>query len=239
MKAFKRGRRDAVAPPRTTEGDGPGQIDSPYLAAQEVWIERYGSYVSSAFNWRLLAMLQAVALVVCIIGLLYIAGQNRFVPYVVAIDKVGMAIAVHPADQASPVDPRVIRAELANFVVNARSVVTDRVVEKYYLDNVYSFVPASSAAKGFLDSYYPGNSPFDRAQSGTVSVSIIAILPVSTETYEVQWTETLRNLQGKVTGTQQWDGTFGIAVSPPTDEQAILKNPIGLAITSINWVRKL
>jgi type IV secretion system protein VirB5 len=215
------------------------EVQSPYLDAQKVWLERYGSHISSAYNWRLLAMLEAVALVAAIVGLLFVAGQNRFVPYVVQVDRIGMPLAVRPAEQASPVDQRVVRAEIANFIVNARSVVTDRVVEKSYLDAVYAAVAPGAAAKGYLDSYYPGNSPFDRALKTTVEVSIVAILPISAQTYEVQWTETVRDLTGKIVDTQHWDGSVGVAITPPTDEATILRNPLGLYVTTLNWVRKI
>ena len=232
MKTFKRNHAESKPAPASN-------VESPYLDAQQVWMERYGSYISSAHNWRLLAMLEAIALIAAVVGLLFVAGQNKFVPYVVQIDKIGMPLAVRPADEASPVDQRVIRAEIANFIVDARSVVTDRVVEKSYLDHVYAFVPPGAAAKGYLDSYYPGNSPFDRALRSTVEVSIVAILPISTSTYEVQWTETTRDLSGKITGSEQWDGSVGVAIRPPTDEATILRNPLGIYITTLNWVRKI
>jgi type IV secretion system protein VirB5 len=89
------------------------QASTPYLDAQRVWVERYGSYLSAAYNWRLIALLEAVALTAAIVGLIYLSTQSRLVPYVVAVDKVGMAFSVYPADRASPVDERVVRAQVA------------------------------------------------------------------------------------------------------------------------------
>ena len=220
--------------------DGRGTGD-PYLDAQSVWLERYGSYVKQAYNWRLMAMLEAVALIVAVIGLIYVASQTKFVPYVVAVDKIGEAFAVHPADRASPVDPRVVRAELANWVVKARSIVTDRIVEHRDIDDVYAIVPDGTAARGYLDAYFQasGNSPFDRAMRETVEIKVTAILPISPTTYTVQWDELTRDLRGKETGRHSWEASIGVGFRPPADESQILRDPLGLYITTLSWTQKL
>lgn len=233
-------------PPKTAQKalreDGSG-TGNPYMDAQNVWMERYGTYVQQAYNWRLLAMLEAIALIIAVVGLLYIAGQTKFVPYVVAVDKIGQAFAVHPADRASPLDPNVVKAQLANWIVQSRSVVTDRVVEHAYTDAVYAIIPESTAAKGYLDSYYQAaggvNDPFVRGGHESVEVSVTALLPVSPNTWTAQWDETIRNLQGKQTGHHTWEASISIGFVPPKDEGVIMKNPLGLYITNLNWTQKL
>jgi len=77
-----------------------------------------------ARDYAFLGMLEAVALTVGIFGLIYVAGQSKFVPYIVAVDKIGQPISVHIAERASPIDQRVVHSELANWLSNARGVVT-------------------------------------------------------------------------------------------------------------------
>jgi type IV secretion system protein VirB5 len=223
------------------EAKAEAEASDPYTEARNAWNERYGTYIQQAYNWRLLALLEAIALILAVAGLITVASQSKLVPYVVAIDKVGTAIAVQPADRASAVDPRVVRAQLANWLVLARSVVTDRIVELNNLHDLYLLVAPDSAAHGYLDAWYPGegHSPFDRAKTETVAVAVNAIVPISPSSYELQWTETVRDLHGVVTRTETWDATAEIAFRPPTDEATILKNPLGLYITSINWTRKI
>jgi type IV secretion system protein VirB5 len=219
---------------------GPDAPPNPYADAQNVWIERYGSHISQAYNWRLLAILEAVALIAAVCGLVYIAQESKLVPYVVAVDKIGQAVAVQPADRASTIDPRVVRAMLANWIVDARSVSTDRIIERSYIDAVYNLIPADAASLGYLNDYYSNNgkSPYVRATKETDQIAIVSILPVSATSYEVQWTETLRDFHGHTTGTQSWAATLMIAFRAPTDEATILKNPLGLYITSVNWALK-
>jgi type IV secretory pathway TrbF-like protein len=121
--------------------------ESPYLNAQNVWLERYGHFIQQAYNWRLIAMLEAVALIVGVFGLIYVASQTKFVPYIVDVNKEGLPINVHIADQGSTIDQRVVHAELASWISNARSVVTDRIVEKQNIDGVYSMIADNSPAR--------------------------------------------------------------------------------------------
>jgi type IV secretion system protein TrbF len=224
---------------KSDQGGGTEDMENPYLQARGVWIERYGSYISQAYNWRLIAILESIALITAMIGLIYVAGQSKFVPYIVAVDKVGMALGVRPAERSGVMDERVVHAEIANFIVNARSVVADRIQEKSNIDAVYGMVLPDSLAHGYLESWYPTHSPFQRMQHGTDQVSVTAILPVSPTSYTVQWTETMHDPHGNVVGTETWEGTMAIAFTPPTDEATILANPLGLYVTSLNWTKKI
>ncbi|HZZ65956.1 MAG TPA: VirB8/TrbF family protein [Candidatus Baltobacteraceae bacterium] len=213
---------------------------SPYLDAQNVWLERYGSYIRQAYNWRLLAILQAVALIAAIFGLIYVATQSKFIPYVVAVDRIGLPVGVKIADHSSRPDDRIVRAQIANFIETARSVTTDAEVQKQNLDHVYALVAPQSAARSYLDSWYAnGHSPFDVAQAKTVNVHIAWVLPISSQSWQAQWSETIRDNRGQVSATEQWVGTISVAFRDPTDEATILQNPIGLYVTSISWTRKL
>jgi type IV secretion system protein TrbF len=213
---------------------------SPYMDAQNVWLERYGTYIQQAYNWRLLALLETVALCAAIFGLIYVASQSKFVPYVVAVDRIGLPIGVKIADRADKADDRIVRAQLANWIEDARSVTFDRGVEKQNINHVYAMVASESTARSYLNAWYGGgHSPYDLAKTKTVSVQIAWVLPISSQSWQAQWAETIRNDRGDVTSTEQWVGTIGVAIHPPQDDATILQNPLGLYITSLNWARKL
>jgi type IV secretion system protein VirB5 len=233
VNLFKRNRPASAL----LDGSGTGNA---YIDASTVWLERYGSYVQQAYNWRLVAILEAIAIIVSILGLECVAAQTKFIPYVVAVDKIGEPIGVRVADHIDGVDPRVVRAQLANWIADARGVVTDRIVEKANLDDVYAMIQNGTEARGYLDTWYTGgHSPFDLARTETVTTSIDSMLPISPTTWQIQWTETARNPQGLVISTQQWAGSFGVAIHPPNDEATILRNPLGVYITTLNWTKKL
>jgi type IV secretory pathway TrbF-like protein len=227
--------------PKPEHGNEAQPTGDPYIDARGAWMERYGTYVQQAYNWRLVAMLEAIALVAAVVGIIYLASQTKFVPYVVAIDKVGSAIAVAPADRAAPVDPRVVRAQLANFIVDARTVGSDRIVTLATVTNAYNYVASDSPAFGYMNEWYSAaaHDPLKRGVVGSDQVAVNAILPISPSSYELQWTETLRDQHGKITGTELWDATVSLTFRQPTTEAEIIQNPLGLRITSLSWTKKI
>jgi type IV secretion system protein VirB5 len=211
---------------------------SPYLEARREWNERYGDYLAQARNWRLAALGSLLALLLAG-GLVWQAQQSRVVPYVVEVDQLGQAVAVKPAEPAGPTDPRVIKAQLAAFITWARTVSTDTVLMKASLWNAYGM--SGTQARAYLDEYYQAHSPFDRADHETVAVDVNAVLPLTDQSYQVSWTETARDLQGRPSGQTHWQASLSIVVTPPRDEKTLItsKNPLGIYVSTLNWTQKL
>lgn len=223
MKTIEPAAADAVA------------LDNPYLSARREWNERYGDYIARARSWRWAAFAALAVSLVLAIGVVWQAAQSKVVPYVVEVDKLGDAVAVARADRASSADVRVIKAQLAAWIVDVRSVSSDPLAQKSALSR--SYVMAAATATIFLNDYYRQHSPF--SQPRTVAVSVDAVLPVSKQTYQLQWSEDARDLQGRDLATTHWLASVTVAFDPPTDERGILSNPLGLYITGINWTQRL
>src|SRR5438093_355157 len=69
---------------------------NPYLAARREWDERYGSLITRARNWRLIAILCASAALMQTAGLIALSLRAKVVPYVVAVDALGHQVAAGP-----------------------------------------------------------------------------------------------------------------------------------------------
>jgi type IV secretory pathway TrbF-like protein len=212
---------------------------TPYLEARREWNERYGDYLAQARNWRLAALGSLLLSLLLAGGLVWLASQSRIVPYVVEVDKLGQAVAVKPAEPTGPTDPRVIKTQLAAFITWARTVSTDTALMKAALWNAYGM--SGAQAKAYLDEYYQAHSPFDRADHETVAVEVNAVLPLTDKSYQVSWTETARDLQGRPSGQTHWQASLSILVTPPRDEKTIItsKNPLGIYVSTLNWTQKL
>jgi type IV secretory pathway TrbF-like protein len=158
------------------------------------------------------------------------------VPYVVSVDAIGRAEAVSPAEAAAPVDERVKRAILLSWIQDVRSVSSDQQAEYATVTTkVYTHLAAGSEAQAYVGDFYRSDSPFGRGQDGTVQVDLRSIVQDSPTTYRVNWTETARDKSGVVTGKQEWQGAFTIAINPPTDERMIRVNPLGIYLTNVSW----
>lgn len=216
-----------------------GEVENPYLAGRRAWMEQYGDYIASANQWRATAIAALAVALFAVGGMVYTANQNTFIPYVIAVDSLGEAMAVGKANEAATADKRVVRAQIARFINNARSVYVDADAMRAVIDELMGLVPQGSAARKALNDQFAATSPFDRAKSETASVEVLAVLPMGGKTWRAEWRETIRTRAGEVVSVEDWQGSFTVVVAPPSDEPTILRNPLGVYIREFNWTRRL
>ncbi|AYD05303.1 conjugal transfer protein TrbF [Neorhizobium sp. NCHU2750] len=213
--------------------------ENPYLAARQEWTERYGSYVQAARAWRSVGI---VALIMAVIGFtyaIYLSTQVKLVPYIVEVDRLGNSVNAGFPEQIEYADARVVRATLANFVASFRSITPDAVVQKQYVDRTYALLRASDPATQKINAWFRGNSPFERAKNATVAIEATNIVALSSQTYQIDWTEYERDRKGKETGTRRFRGIATVALTAPLDEATIRLNPIGLYVQDFEWTAQL
>jgi type IV secretion system protein TrbF len=231
--------KDTVnANPKGTSSEN-GSSYSPYLAARREWDERYGSLISRARNWRAAAFLALLVALVEAAILVPLSTGSRVKTIVVAVDSIGRVVASGPAEQIPVVDDRLKRAALFQWVQDLRMVTTDPITQRRSIDRVYAMIGSGSRAQAFVTDFYRNNTPFDRARTETVVVDVHSIVPTSNQSYEVEWSETMRDHAGEVAGTQNWKGVLTIALNPPTDEKFARINPLGIYVIDASWSKIL
>ena len=213
--------------------------ENPYLAARQEWNERYGSYVMAARAWRIVGITGMLMAVIGFSYALYQSTQVKLVPYIVEVDRLGTAASAGFPQQIEYADARVVRATLGSFVSNFRSVTPDAVVQKQYIDRTYALLRTSDPATEKINAWFRGNSPFDRAVTMTVAIEVTNIVPLSNQSYQVDWTEFQRDRQGKELGTRRYRGIATVTLTPPQDEAVIRFNPIGLYLRDFEWTAQL
>ena len=100
----------------------------------------------------------------------------------------------------------------------------------------------AGSAKGQMRQWYEANNPFDRAKEGKlVQVSIKGLpLPVSQDSWRVEWTETVRGHTGAVlVDPQTFEATLTVQLQPPATDAQVMRNPGGIAITGLSFSRVL
>lgn len=216
--------------------------ETPYMAARREWNERYGDYIASAKNWRFAAIMLSLITLVLAAGIVYVSTQARFTPYIVEVDKLGQVAHVAAAEKITYDNPRIIKAMLTGFVVNWRSVSPDTVIQKAATNRLYKFIPQGSPTLEKINAFYKDNPPFTLAQSMTVAIEPIGTpLPLSEESWQVEWWETKRNLAGVTMGRSRYRAVLMVRFSTPQnkDEALDLDNPIGLYVTDIDWTQQI
>ena len=209
-------------------------IANPYLNGRREWDERYGDFISRAHNWRLFALLSVGVTLCAVLGVVYMGSRSRIEPMVVALDSLGSPIALaQPSKNA--VEQRVLVAQVANWLWNARTVLPDAAAQKTLINRTYAM--ASSNVAQFLTTEYSANPPFG---GRTVSVHITSVLPISKDTFQVNWDETA-TIDGQPRPPTHWKAniTTGIDPSLTKTPEVILSNPLGIFLQTVSWTQIL
>jgi type IV secretory pathway TrbF-like protein len=129
---------------------------------------------------------------------------------------------------------RVIKAQLAAWIVDVRSVSSDPLAQKAALS---AFVRMTAAtATLFLNDYYRQHSPF--SQTAPLRSASMRCCRSATNLSDPM-ERGRRDLQGRDLATTHWLASVTVAFDPPTDERGVLSNPLGLYVTGISWTQHL
>jgi type IV secretory pathway TrbF-like protein len=218
--------------------------ENPYLSARRHW----NSQVERAFNaaraWQIFGTIGLLIGLGSVAADLWLAAQPRFVPYVVEVDKLGEAVAVHPAPNAAQADARVVRASLASFISSARTVTADVALEREAVFRVYAMLQTKDPAKVKIDEWWNEQrkaDPFNRAASETVDVEIASALPLSDSAFQIDWMETIRDRDGNLKEPPYRMRAILNVYTAPVDRRAteaeIARNPLGVYVRDVNWSR--
>lgn len=210
------------------------KVESPYLNGREEWLERYGNYIKQRDGWRLFAILMTVTALVCISLTGYMATQNKIIPYIVEVDKLGRASAVAPVDETRRVSlNNVIPSVISMVISDWRTVTADIELQKRMIKRLGYFT--AGAAKGYFADWYQKFNPYERGKENLVTVELKSLpLAVSENSYRIEWTEIIRNHAGAMIESTQYEATVTIKLANPNSEQMILHNPTGIFITNID-----
>jgi type IV secretion system protein VirB5 len=211
-----------------------------YLASRQEYMEQTGSLVKAMHQWRLASIIQAVALIILSAGFVAVALQHRVVPYAVAFNEHSEVVRVGRADVLAHPTTNQTRASLRNWIIGARTVYGDRRALQAQLDLTYAMTLPDSAAFKSLTTFHRENNPYARSQKEAVEVAVNSVMPLTDETWRIEWTETTKQANGQVLDTKIWQGSFTVVIVPPADDSQILINPLGVYVKQFTWaIRQL
>lgn len=234
-------RAEEAAP----EGRQAGEEENPYLAARRTWNEHMGDMAASRRNWQMLGLLSLLIALAAVGGVIHIGSQAKFIPYVVEVDKLGQTLAVAPVDRAQEVDARIIHAAVASFVQQARMVTPDVALQRKAIFAVYAMLSPEDPATAKMNEFMNGRpeaSPFRRAEREMVSTEIVSVIAQSPQTWQADWTETVRDRQGIEKSTYRMRALVTVHVAPPSpdiSEAQLRNNPLGIYVSDFAWSRQL
>ena len=212
------------------------ETSNPYHEARSVWNERYQNLVRARWNWQIIALVLALSNLVVALGLIWHSAQSKVVPYIVRVDEAGQSLVIGPATASTVTDPQIIGFQLQAYVRDVRQITADGSTQKSLLERVYR--QTAGPAIGFLNDHFRASDPFLAARSQTVMPSVRNTLQLGDRTWQVEWVEDHRTLDGTLRREETWVGQFEVVVEPPTTPEEIVTNPLGFKVTRATWSRK-
>ena len=243
-------KKSAIEDPREDyakmeDGRRAGESKNPYLAARRTWNDHTRGVVASRQMWQIFGILALMVSLGGIGGMIHIGSQSKFVPYVIEVDKLGQPLAVARADKATKADPRIVRAAIAEFISDVRTVTPDTALQRKSVFDVYAMLASNDPATQKMNEWLNGSedaSPFKRAQTEMVSVEVGTVLPQTPETWQVDWVETTRDRQGVVKGIpahmRALVTVYSVEPKPSTSEEQLHRNPLGIYVRNFSWSRQ-
>lgn len=214
-------------------------VDSRYLASRREWLERYGDYISSAKNWRMMALGALPVMAILAGGLVYEADRVHTVIRTFEVNKLGDAVHFGQEISNGTYDQPIVTHVLARWIDLVRSRIPAFQAEKQQYNESYYYI--SSGVQSSLNAYFRRHNPYNDFvnKSGGRTVTITSALPLGKltrkgGTYQIDWTETQYTRGGAIKSRSNWQGTVTYTVTSPT-AASINTNPFGIYITNFNW----
>ncbi len=140
---------------------------------------------------------------------------------------------------------RVVHASIAAFINDLRMVTPDIALQRRAIFRAYAMLsnndPATVKANEWFNSS-EASSPFKRAETHTVNVEIISVIPQSPETWQVDWLEKVYDRQGHLTEPpfkmRALLRVYNKPTTQSTTEEQIRNNPLGIYIQDFSWSKQ-
>lgn len=80
------------------------------------------------------------------------------------------------------------------------------------------------------------HNPYQRAAHETVELALQTPVQITPDTWQLEWTETVKNRHsGKLIRQQSHQLTAHVVILPPKDEVQLLSNPMGFYVRQFSW----
>ena len=185
--------------------------ETPYQKARQEWDRRMGAATVQAANWRLAAFALIGPPLVALIGVIYLGAQPKASRTSSRSTSSAQPKYLGPLDRDALRDFKPttasIQYHLRRFVSDTREISSDAAVLKRNWLDAYKLVTQNGANQ--LNAYVRDNNPFEQLKAQVrVTLQVNVIVPITRDTWQVDWTETTWDDHGNATSTATWRGTF-------------------------------
>jgi len=200
MKLFKKKAQE----PLMEDGEfvtEKNKVQNPYLNARRAWNGHVVGLMSSLQVWQTVGIVCLLITMGAVGGIAHIGAQSKIVPMVFQQDASANTVSVTLLDRVPDAAITDFQNAAVNFITNMRTVTPDIALQRRSVLAAYAYLapenPATIKANEYLNGS-PERNPFERAKKETVSIEVKSALPLSKETWQIDWIETVRTRDGQL-----------------------------------------
>ena len=104
-------------------------------------------------------------------------------------------------------------------------------------NEAYHFMRQSAASK--LTRARQPDSLLPKVGQETVTLQLQSVLPIAADSYELRWSQSSYQREGVLKESSTWTATFTLEFEPPSTEEDIAVNPLGIFVKDFEWHRDL
>lgn len=180
-------------------------------------------------------------IIVCVLCVVYVSLTANYRTYVVRVDNATGRVEAVGELKATNYQPRdaEIRHFLVQYVTQIRTIPLDPVLFKSNWNTAQHFMTKEAAQK--LNTMIAKENPVSKLGKFTIQPQLksIQLQPGSSRTFQVRWTEEEYSISGGTTGKKEnYVALFTILIQPPTKEDELLINPLGIKIADLSYARE-
>jgi type IV secretion system protein VirB5 len=203
--------------------------DQSYRKALDEWSIRIGGAKSQARNWQLACLASLFIVIVLIIAMIILLSVQKTYVYVAEVKPQENIVNVKPATELYVPSQAQQEYFVANFIKLIMTLSLDPVVARDHWMTAYSFV--EGGAIGQLNTYAQKNDPFADIGRMTKVVKIKNFHPLSPNSFNFTWTQTIYDMKGNIKSNVVYNGIFTLVTGKtPATTDDLLENPLGLKI---------
>ena len=220
-----------------------GDRMDPFFKGKSLYLNQQERLTADRDSWKKSTQGLVIAVVVLVIGIVYISMRSEYIPFMVRIEgHTGYTEAVGPLKEIK-YDPKEaeITYLLGEFIRNIRTVPLDPVVYKTNWTAASNYL--SPRANQKLNALVMSEDQAAILGKATVLPKIISIQPMANtngNTFVVRWEEEIFYIgsnSGKVVNS--YSGNITFSISPPKKREDYYKNPIGLIIEDLSYTKEI
>lgn len=219
--------------------------ENPYIDNKNKYRDRIHRIAASNIVYKFFFMVMCLAILGQFALYIELSNRSHLVPYVLTVDKHGLAIGTgeaHPI-AADDIENRFVVAEISSFIKATRTVTPDVGYLNVNQDILSAIVKPDDPAYKKLVEWFSGEmkgadgkSPQERARTVIVHVQIESIRQFSEEAFNVEWLEVTRSRTGELVKTATYRASISwYADQPSSDLKQIQYNPRGIYIRDFSW----